>query len=329
MPTIQATPTTRNIVPTPIAEPVFQRAAPSDGNNTPRFHTLIFGQKVISVIWNNDVASLPKGNQWEILDLTLEKNYHIEGLWYARFNDDLIVAYETSNFDYGGSYIARIDMSKKTPLWTTPMGAFNLGEPAFRDQYLYVTSIGFVAKLDLTTGRNVWKHGNLYEQQTQDFNSFQRPVFDGDRVIFQGDNPARDVSKRIEVKDSTGEIVGIFATNIPSEDEPPATATSTSAACSATYLTGKNLAVKLQKGCYYHFELPCDGCQAGEKDIIAIHYTGNEFGIVVPEGSAWQYSEYSTLSKSVCQESHRDDHFPYRLPWYLILPNVEQLAPCG
>jgi hypothetical protein len=314
---------------TPRVEPAFQRAAPSDRYTTPQFHTLIFDGKVVAIIWNNNVASLPKDNQWEILDLTIEENYHIERLWYTKFNNDLIIVYETSNFDYSGSYIARIDMSKKISIWITPIGAFNLGEPAFRDQYMYMTSIGFAAKLDLRTGEYVWKHGGLYNQQTQDFNSFQRPVFNGDRVVFQGNNPTSDVSKRIEVKDSTGEVVGIFTTDT-SSNKPLATATLSSTACSAIHLgTGKNLAVKLQKGCYYHFELPCSECQAGEKDIIAIHYTGNEFGVVIPEGSAWEYNEESSLRKNVCQEIHIRDHFPNQLPWFLILPSVEQLAPCG
>jgi len=327
--TAQYTPTVPHIVPTVVAEPVFQLAAPSD-QDFPQYYTLVFDRRVIVVTWNDNALDFPQESQREILNLTTEKSFLIDKLWYTRFGEDLIIVYSITNFDVGKSYMARINMPKKSPTWNTAVGAFNLGEPVIRGQYIYVTAIGLVAKLDSGTGKYVWRHDGLYDRQTQDFNDFQKPVLDGERVVFQGNNHFSDIAKRIEVKDSTGEIIGIFTTDQPSSSKPMPTAPIPPAACSATHLgTGKNLAVNLHKGCYYHFELPCGECQAGEKNIIAIHYTGDEFSVVVPEGSAWQHNESSSLSQSLCRETHIRDHWPNKLPWFLILPGVEQLAPCG
>ena len=45
---------------------------------------------------------------------------------------------------------------------------------------LYLTALGFIAKLNLTTGRYAWVHKDLYADGR--FNAFKRPVV-GDAVV--------------------------------------------------------------------------------------------------------------------------------------------------
>ena len=170
----------------PRDETLFQEAATPD-RSYPQYYALIFDGQVIVVTWNNNIPDRPKDSQREILNLTIGEDYLlIDELWYGEFNNDLVIVYETTNFDYSTSYTSRMDIQDKSTVWLTPIRTFNLGEPMIHSQHLYVTAIGLVAKLDLKTGEYIWKHSGLYNKQTRDFNDFDKPIFDEGRITFKG-----------------------------------------------------------------------------------------------------------------------------------------------
>ncbi len=306
-----------------ITQPVFRQAATSDPD-FPKYYVMLFNGKRTILTWNDKDSDFPIDSQQEKIKLDVGDNL-IDRLWYAKYGDDLIVVYSITDFEMSGGRVARIDMKSKKPAWTINLSGFNPGEPIIHDRYLYVTSIGSVGKIDLETGEYIWKLGGLYDRKTQDFNDFQKPVLNGERVVFQGNNPSSDTSKRVEVEDGTGKILGIFDT-----DKRLATALTptleSSASCTPSDLgSGKNLDVTLQTGCYYHFKLPCSVCKIGNVDSIVIHYTGDNFTITLPEGSAWQANQISGLGE-VCSMGSDS---PSKLPWFLILPGAELMFPCG
>ena len=127
----------------------------------------------------------------------------------------LVIVFVSSNLDFAGSKIARIDGETLIPKWVTDFGGFNIGLPIIRANSLYVTSIGAIGKVDIDTGEFLWKHTDLYDQDTQDFNSFKAPLFSEAKIIFQGKNIFSTCPKRIEVNDSDGTILSIVRTCFP------------------------------------------------------------------------------------------------------------------
>ena len=59
-----------------------------------------------------------------------------------------------------------------------------MGEPVCFNNSLYVTTVGFVGKIDLDSGVYSWKHGNLYKYPDV-FHTFARPEINGSRVCFK------------------------------------------------------------------------------------------------------------------------------------------------
>jgi len=102
---------------------------------------------------------------------------------------------------------------------------------------------------------------------------------------------------------------------------------SSTPSCQGVHLgAGKPFAVIMRNGCYYHFNVACEGCQAGQEDNFVVYYAGNSVEVTIPEGSAWQYGHEPEQSE-VCQDAI--DRWPAMLPPFLDLAGVEQLFPCG
>ncbi len=67
-----------------------------------------------------------------------------------------------------------------------------------------------VAKLNLIDGKIIWQHKNLYERETQAFNSFILPRKEGNIIIFKEDKVSSakyDGIREIHVDDATGKII--------------------------------------------------------------------------------------------------------------------------
>ncbi len=201
----------------------FSFAESSQGAGLAKYFTLYFKTNTL-VIWDDPRFTWNSTNvnlydiEWQILDLSelLEQDFpFVESLAYASFEDDLIIVLVSSNGDFAGSKIARIDGITFIPEWATDFAGFNIGEPIIRNNSLYVTSIGAIGKINVDTGEFLWEYTDLYERDSQDFNSFKAPVFSDTKIIFQGDNIFSTCPKRIEVNDSDGSILNIVETCFP------------------------------------------------------------------------------------------------------------------
>ncbi len=193
-----------------------------DVGNTLYF-TLYFKSNTL-VIWDdprftwNDTNINLYDIEWQILDLSdlLEKDYpYVDSLAYASYEDDLIIAFTPSNIEFSGSKIARIDGETLVPEWVTDFAGFNIGLPVIRNNSLYVTAIGAIGKVNVDTGEFLWKHTDLYDQDTKDFNSFKAAEFSGTNIIFQGKNIFSTCPKRVKVNDDDGSILSIVETCFP------------------------------------------------------------------------------------------------------------------
>jgi hypothetical protein len=122
------------------------------------------------------------------------------------------------------------------------------------------------------------------------------------------------------------QAIPLAATPLPTPTSTPSPTSSVCPSLGGMHLgAGKQFIVTMYNGCYYHFNVACDGCQAGEEDNFVVYYSGNTVDVIVPEGSVWQYGREPN-QREVCMDTM--DHWPEDLPSFLNLQGVHQLFPC-
>ena len=150
-------------------------------------------------------------------DLRLRGDF-LNDIYYAEYQGDVLLNCEYTDTEYGASFIARLDGKTMAMKWKRGMTGFNLGQGLIEDKFAYVTSIGFVAKVNLETGAFMWKHDNLYRTTPKkkgelysdaDFNSFELPEVKGDIVSFKEVETYPLPPKTLSVQKRTGRIVSI------------------------------------------------------------------------------------------------------------------------
>ncbi|MEK7724539.1 MAG: hypothetical protein AAB336_09345 [Acidobacteriota bacterium] len=120
-------------------------------------------------------------------NLPLGKNETVySNVFFAQHKTDLILLYEANMGGEGLGYIAAFDSSSMNLKWKAVINGFNVGKGLLENQFAYLTAIGFVAKINLLTGKYVWKHDNLYRRFNENgaFNIFETPELEKSNVIF-------------------------------------------------------------------------------------------------------------------------------------------------
>ncbi len=141
-------------------------------------------------------------------NLKIARSDFIESLSFLDFEDNiLILASITDNEGSGGS-VYSLRKNNSQVKWVANIPGFNIGDVAIEDNYAYITAIGFISKLDLRSGKYIWKHTELY-QTNRAFGSFDRPNIQGRTVIFRGSSSDGSVPKNIVVDKKSGKILAI------------------------------------------------------------------------------------------------------------------------
>lgn len=123
----------------------------------------------------------------------------VEKIYLNAGGANLIISAQLSDGESGASKVLAIDRESARRVWTLDLPGFNLGAPVQVGSDLYVSVIGFVGKIDLTTGRFRWKHENLYDKTG--FNGVALVRFKQDVVEFDSDGVI------IRVHDRSGKLV--------------------------------------------------------------------------------------------------------------------------
>ena len=122
----------------------------------------------------------------------------IERIYYFKHSGDLLLALGLSDGESGWGSVKRLDGKTLKPKWSVGLPGFNVGQGLVEDDFLYLTTIGFVAKLDMVSGKYVWKHDGLYKPGMISaagfhgpgfFNNFEQPKLEGDVVLFSESKP--------------------------------------------------------------------------------------------------------------------------------------------
>jgi outer membrane protein assembly factor BamB len=198
----------------------FWWAEPSQDFAHPYYFTLLFKEKNILIRWKDLAPDNLYNIDWQQLNLeefpSFAAGHNVEKLAYTSYENDLILVFLTEKGDFGGGQVVRIDGNQFEPKWALEFPGPNIGQPILNNDDLYITSFGFIGKIDLNSGTFLWQHDGLYDSETEDFNYFKMPILDGEKAIFQGGNFFANCPERLVVNESTGEILERVETCRPS-----------------------------------------------------------------------------------------------------------------
>ena len=119
----------------------------------------------------------------------------------------LIYSYSTINND-SGSCAKRISLIRKNILWETSIYGFKLVTPILIDDYVYLSTIGFVGKMNITNGKFIWEFDVFFKNGN--FISFNEPVFFKDSmVLFTEKDPVNAIACSILIDDRNSRVLKI------------------------------------------------------------------------------------------------------------------------
>jgi hypothetical protein len=168
--------------------------------------------EVDTVYFNLDgqkMMMLPEGKVYNsndslVLDLKIED--YIEQIYFFRIESDIIAIFVESDGDSGWSTAKRISLKSNKIIWSTNIWGFNMERPVIIDNMAYVSTLGFVGKLNITDGKYFWKHENLYDEGK--YNNFEEPkFFQNNLVLFLSKDFRTKKYDSILIDDNSGKII--------------------------------------------------------------------------------------------------------------------------
>jgi len=161
--------------------------------DTGKFKFQITDEGKISYQLNNSQSnitiSLPDGFSFESV-----RSYEVKNK-VAYFN------IEISDICSGSSQLFAIDLSNRKLIWQVEIPAFNSSELLISGNYIYVGGMGYIAKIERTTGKKMWFIDSLYERETQAYNGFNKPFILDRNVVFPEDKVGKYPNTRKVVVD--------------------------------------------------------------------------------------------------------------------------------
>lgn len=128
----------------------------------------------------------------------------IEHAYLFKTANILYVFYTETDHEGATSRLEKIDLNLKKDIWHAEIQGFNLGYPYFKDNFVYVTTIGVVGKLDLDNGSYAYQFFDLYDGDKYSFNSFDTIIFKDSLTIYLSYNRNQKRIDSLIVNEKTG-----------------------------------------------------------------------------------------------------------------------------
>jgi hypothetical protein len=110
-------------------------------------------------------------------------DFFIERLAIGWVGPDPLFIYQVTDREGAGGFAARLDSRTLRLKWSARLPGFNVGVALLDESAAYVTCFGFVGKMDLQTGRYLWRREGLYESDS--LNYFAAPELVGDTLLLR------------------------------------------------------------------------------------------------------------------------------------------------
>jgi|GEM_PF-1895366 len=178
----------------------------------------------------NGAGRRTKEGGTRLFNLRLDGRDSIRNLYYAEYEGNLLLACEVSDGETGAGFVVRLEQPSMRARWRREVPTPGLGPPARDGASLYLTAMGFVARLDLRTGEYVWRQeghdahgarGRGTPEGTKGaegaggargvggLGPFGPPEPSGDEVLFREVPVYNRAPRTVRVARKTGRIVGI------------------------------------------------------------------------------------------------------------------------
>jgi hypothetical protein len=185
--------------PAPKPSHTFQEARAINGKATLDPEAFEFEAKGFSYqIKQNGNGWRKKGDRVRGFNLRLDRG-GLKRVYFDDYGGRLLLVCEVGEGESGSGFVTLLAQPSMRALWKQSFDGSHVGEPLREGRHLYVTSVGFVGKLNLETGEFDWMHDDLYDKhegEPKQFNSFEVPELTGDAVLFRERavyNPRRTV----------------------------------------------------------------------------------------------------------------------------------------
>lgn len=191
---------------TPAAVPQegqFRKAPPDDDLYPAKFLFALGSEKFIITSQGNAEATYSNGKV-KRTKIPLPKDFCIEKLQFSDCIGDIIIVCELTDGDNGCGRAFRLDRNSLHVKWHAEIRAFNVGEPLLENNHLYLTSLDWVGKLDVLTGKYDWQIGGLYSRPSECYTAFEKPFIKSGKVYFPDFFSS---SRTLIVDDKTGKIL--------------------------------------------------------------------------------------------------------------------------
>lgn len=160
-------------------------------------------ENLIFQINNNGNARL---NSTILFELDLFGGDYIEYVSYFKYYKDVLLVYQSASEEAEGGALVLVDPVDGSFKWLKKIPGFNLGAGPVEDHYIYITSVGFVGKLDLNQGDFVWKLEGL-SRNDDSFISVKPLQIRDDIVILREDDAMKSHVKVLLLNKYTGALV--------------------------------------------------------------------------------------------------------------------------
>jgi hypothetical protein len=150
------------------------------------------------------------------IDGSSTKNFKIQtdgfinNIYLLHYEINLLVYHCDTDGEDGVSFIELLDRKTGESIFWSHIPGFNLGQPIVVGGKSYVTTIGFVGKIDLLTGKYDWQYDDLYDHQKYSFNSFDSISVDNDTVQFISEHYRTKTIDKVFVADKSGKLLQIL-----------------------------------------------------------------------------------------------------------------------
>lgn len=122
----------------------------------------------------------------ESFRMPLDKGDSIEEIYFSEYADDLFLFYGVNNGGEAATQLLKLDAPSNKLRWKVWLPIFNI-TGILADNNGYFAGVGFIASVNLTTGKFIWKHENLYTEEYGKIQIFTVPKVEADKVIFKKD----------------------------------------------------------------------------------------------------------------------------------------------
>lgn len=146
-------------------------------------------------------------NEFVEFTLPLEKDFHVASVDWAETDSVHIILYQESIGTHMSTNFIIIDKESFAVSEKESAGGFNFRKPIFKNQYMYLRSIGTVGKYDLKNRTYSWVFSDLYDRERGTFNIIEKPIFENGIVTFISRDDFNGNVDTLRIDDDSGVIL--------------------------------------------------------------------------------------------------------------------------